>query len=181
MAADLLRPVYDLSGGADGFVSLEPPLQLTGDTALTVTEARRLWKMVSRSNLMIKVGATPEGVRAVEVLIVEGINVNITLMFSLGHYEAVANAYIRGLQQCREPARVSSVASFFVSPGSHGGRSGARDHWHCQCAGIKRQNRNRKREAGLPPLRENLLRSALCGAQAARSPCPAPPYGPAPA
>ncbi len=115
MAADLLRPAYDLSGGADGFVSLEPPPQWTGDTALTVTEARRLWKMVNRPNLMIKVVATPEGVRAVEVLIAEGINVNITLMFSLGHYEAVANAYIRGLQQCREPARISSVASFFVS------------------------------------------------------------------
>ena len=70
---------------------------------------------VNRPNLMIKVVATPEGVRAVEALIAEGININITLMFSLDHYEAVANAYIRGLQQCREPARVASVASFFVS------------------------------------------------------------------
>jgi transaldolase len=115
MAADLLRPAYDMSDRADGFVSLEPPPQLTKDTALTIAEARRLWQAVNRPNLMIKVVATPEGDRAVEALIAEGININITLMFSLDHYEAVANAYIRGLQQCREPARVASVASFFVS------------------------------------------------------------------
>jgi transaldolase len=115
MAADLLRPAYDLSGGADGFVSLEPPPQSTKDTATTVEEVRRLWKAVNRPNLMVKVVATPDGVRAVEALIAEGINVNITLMFSLDHYEAVANAYVKGLQQCREPSRVASVASFFVS------------------------------------------------------------------
>ena len=115
MAADLLRPAYDRSDGGDGFVSLEPPPQLTRDTRSTIAEVRRLWQAVNRPNLMIKVVATPEGVRAVEALIAEGININITLMFSLDHYEAVANAYIRGLQQCREPARVASVASFFVS------------------------------------------------------------------
>jgi len=115
MAADLLRPVYESSGGANGFVSLEPPPQSTKDTASTIAEARRLWRAVNRPNLMIKVVATPEGVRAVETLIAQGINVNITLMFSLDHYEAVANAYIRGLKQCREPAQVASVASFFVS------------------------------------------------------------------
>jgi transaldolase len=115
MAADLLRPTYDLSGGGDGFVSLEPPPQATKNAAATIEEVRRLWKAVNRPNLMVKVVATPDGVRAVEALIAEGINVNITLMFSLGHYEAVANAYIRGLQQCQEPSRVASVASFFVS------------------------------------------------------------------
>jgi transaldolase len=115
LAADLLRPAYDLSGGGDGFVSLEPPPQSTKDTATTVKEVRRLWKAVNRPNLMIKVVATADGVRAVEALIAEGININITLMFSLNHYESVANAYIRGLRQCREPSRVASVASFFVS------------------------------------------------------------------
>ncbi len=115
MAADILRPAYDLSGGADGFVSLEPPPQSTKDTATTVEEVRRLWKAVNRPNLMVKVVATPDGVRAVEALIAEGININITLMFSLDHYEAVTNAYVKGLQQCREPSRVASVASFFVS------------------------------------------------------------------
>jgi transaldolase len=115
MAADLLRPTYDLSDRSDGFVSLEPPPQVTEDTALTIAEVRRLWQAVNRPNLMIKVVATPEGIRAVETLIAEGININITLMFSLDHYEAVANAYITGLRQCREPAQVASVASFFVS------------------------------------------------------------------
>jgi transaldolase len=115
MAADLLRPAYDLSGGSDGFVSLEPPPQSTKDTAATIEEVRRLWHAVNRPNLMVKVVATSDGVRAVEALIAEGININITLMFSLDHYEAVANAYIRGLAQCLEPSRVASVASFFVS------------------------------------------------------------------
>lgn len=114
-AADILRPSYEESQGADGFVSLEPPPQLTGNSAATLAEARRLWWAVDRPNLMIKVVATAEGVAAVEALIAEGINVNITLMFSLRHYEAVANAYIRGLERCRRPERAASVASFFVS------------------------------------------------------------------
>lgn len=114
-AADVLRPWYDESGGADGFVSLEPPPQLTRDTAATVMEARRLWRTVSRPNLMIKVVASPEGVKAVDTLISEGINVNITLMFSMRHYEAVTGAYLRGLERCMRPESVASVASFFVS------------------------------------------------------------------
>jgi transaldolase len=114
-AADILRPAYDESASADGFVSIEPPPQLTQDTARTIAEARRLWRAINRPNLMIKVVATSEGIAAVEALISEGINVNITLMFSLRHYEAVANAYLRGLERCREPGKVGSVASFFVS------------------------------------------------------------------
>jgi len=114
-AADVLRPSYDESGGADGFVSIEPPPQLTRDTSATLAEARRLWQTVDRPNLMIKIVATPEGIAAVEALISEGINVNITLMFSLRHYEAVAAAYLRGLERCHRPERVASVASFFVS------------------------------------------------------------------
>ncbi len=114
-AADILRPWYEESGGADGFVSLEPPPQLTRNTADTMAEARRIWRVVGRPNVMIKVVATPEGIRAVEALISEGININITLMFSLEHYEAVARAYIRGLERCARPERIASVASFFVS------------------------------------------------------------------
>jgi transaldolase len=114
-AADVLRPVYESSGGADGFVSLEPPPQLTTDTKGTIQEARRLQGLVNRPNLMIKVVATKDGVAAVEELIAEGINVNITLIFSLQHYDAVAAAYIRGLQRCKSPERVASVASFFFS------------------------------------------------------------------
>ena len=114
-AANLLRPIYDETGGADGFVSLEPPPQLTRDTAGTVTEARRLWRAVNVPNLMIKVVASREGIPAIEQLIGEGINVNITLMFSQRHYEEVAQAYLRGLARCRQPAKIASVASFFVS------------------------------------------------------------------
>jgi transaldolase len=114
-AADTLLPAYNQSGGHDGFVSIEPPPQLTRDTQATVREGQRLWHTVNRPNLMIKVVATREGVEAVETLLAMGINVNITLMFSLSHYEAVANAYIRALQRCAEPEKVASVASFFVS------------------------------------------------------------------
>jgi transaldolase len=115
MAADALRPSYDQSGGTDGFVSIEPPPQLTRDTAATIAEARRLWEAANRPNLMIKVVATPEGISAVEQLIGAGINVNITLMFSQRHYEAVAHAYLRGAERTPEPSRIASVASFFVS------------------------------------------------------------------
>ncbi|MGB7497483.1 MAG: transaldolase [Candidatus Acidiferrum sp.] len=115
MSADLLTPIYERTGGADGYVSLEPPPQSTRNSQETIQEARRLWRAINRPNLMIKVVATKEGVKAVEALIAEGINVNITLMFSLRHYEAVAGAYIRGVTRCPTPSNVASVASFFVS------------------------------------------------------------------
>jgi transaldolase len=115
MAADVLRPVYDHSGGANGFISLEVSPGSAHDTEATIAEARHLWQVAARPNVMIKVPATQEGVPAVEVLTAEGINVNITLMFSLEHYEAVAQAYLRGIQRHPEPHRVTSVASVFVS------------------------------------------------------------------
>lgn len=114
-AADILRPVYDESNGADGFVSLEVSPLLASDTDATVAEARRLWAAVDRPNLLVKVPATEEGVPAIETLIGEGINVNVTLIFSLAHYEAIARAYIRGLEAADDPAGIASVASFFVS------------------------------------------------------------------
>jgi transaldolase/glucose-6-phosphate isomerase len=115
MATDILKPVYDETNGSDGFVSLELPPDLAHDTSKTIDEAHRLWKKINRPNLMLKVPATSEGIPAIETLIADGINVNVTLMFSLSHYEDVANAYIRGVENCREPKKVSSVASFFVS------------------------------------------------------------------
>jgi transaldolase len=115
MAADILRPVYDRTEGADGFVSIEVSPRLAYDTAASIAEAQRLWKAVNRPNLMVKIPSTVQGVQAVEVLIGEGININITLMFSLAHYEAVAQAYLRGLKRNEKPHQVSSVASFFVS------------------------------------------------------------------
>jgi len=114
-AADILSTVYKESDGADGFVSLEVSPRLARDTEGTVAEARRLWEWVERPNLMIKVPATAEGMPAIEDLLAAGINVNVTLMFSLAHYEAVAEAYLRGVGRASQPERVASVASFFVS------------------------------------------------------------------
>jgi transaldolase len=115
MAADVLRPIYNETMGADGYVSFEVSPALAHDTDGTVAEAQRLWKSVNRPNIMIKVPATQEGVPALEALIARGVNVNATLMFSLKHYEAIARAYIRGLKRCEAPDRIASVASFFVS------------------------------------------------------------------
>lgn len=115
MVADILRPVHDETDGADGFVSLEVSPHLAHDTARTIAEARRLWQVVDRPNLMLKVPATLKGVPAIETLIADGINVNVTLIFSLAHYGAVAHAYLRGVEQHPEPSRLASVASFFVS------------------------------------------------------------------
>jgi transaldolase/glucose-6-phosphate isomerase len=115
MAADVLRSVYDETNGEDGYVSFEVSPHLAHDTQATIAEAKRLRAAVNRPNLMIKVPGTPEGVPAFEQLIADGVNVNVTLMFSMAHYEAVARAYVNGLQRCADPARVASVASFFVS------------------------------------------------------------------
>lgn len=114
-AADVFGPLYRNSDGMDGFVSLEVSPGLAHDTAATIAEARHLWQVVARPNVMIKVPATVEGIPAIEALTAEGINVNITLMFSLQHYEAVAQAYLRGLDRHPTPKHVASVASVFVS------------------------------------------------------------------
>lgn len=114
-AADVLRPIYDESTGDDGYVSLEVSPRLAYDTDGTVVAALDFWRAVARPNVMIKVPATPEGIPAIEVLIAEGVNINVTLLFSLKQYQAVANAYIRGLGLTSRPERVRSVASFFIS------------------------------------------------------------------
>ena len=118
-AADVLRPFYDASGGADGYVSLEVSPYLALDTGQTVAEARRLWREVDRDNLMVKVPATQAGLPAIRTLIGEGININVTLLFSQDVYEEVANAYLEGLEMLADKggdvSRVASVASFFVS------------------------------------------------------------------
>jgi transaldolase len=117
-ATDLFRPLFRASDGLDGYVSLEVSPKLANETQRTLEEARRLWAKVDRANVMIKVPATPAGIPAIEQLISEGINVNVTLMFSMEHYIRVAEAYVRGLQaraQNGQPLAVASVASFFVS------------------------------------------------------------------
>ncbi|MBA2409960.1 MAG: transaldolase [Gammaproteobacteria bacterium] len=118
-AADQLRQVYDDSDGADGFVSLEVSPGLARDTDGTIEEARRLWKWVDRPNVMIKIPGTERGWPAIEHSLAAGINVNITLLFSVEHHREVAEAYMRALEQRlgRDLPinRIASVASFFVS------------------------------------------------------------------
>jgi transaldolase/glucose-6-phosphate isomerase len=118
-AAALLRPVYDATSRADGYVSFEVSPYLAHDTEATVAEARRLWQAIGRENVMIKVPASAEGLPAIRQLTREGINVNITLLFGIERYEEVARAYLEGLsllvRDGGDPARVCSVASFFVS------------------------------------------------------------------
>jgi transaldolase/glucose-6-phosphate isomerase len=117
-AADLLRTVYERTRTRDGYVSLEVSPILARDTQRTLEEARRLWHAVARPNLMVKVPATAEGIPAIRQLISEGINVNVTLLFSQAAYERVVEAFMAGLESRGHGAdmsRVASVASFFVS------------------------------------------------------------------
>ena len=118
-AADFLRPVYDSSKRRDGYVSLEVSPHLARDTEGTLAEARRLWKTVDRENVMIKVPGTAEGIPAFQQLISEGININVTLLFSQEVYKRVAEAYIAGLEQLSarggDVSKIASVASFFIS------------------------------------------------------------------
>jgi len=118
-AADILRRVYDESGGTDGFASIEVEPDLADDTDATLARARELWARLDRPNIMIKIPATPAGIPAVEAAIADGINVNVTLMFSVDVYRQVAQAYVAGLRKRQERGEkvsgIASVASFFVS------------------------------------------------------------------
>jgi transaldolase/glucose-6-phosphate isomerase len=118
-ACDIFKPVYQQSKGRDGYVSLEVSPYLANDTKGTLEEARRLWKAVSRENLMIKVPATPEGLPAIRQLLEDGLNINITLLFAQSVYEKVAEAFIAALEaravKGLDVSHIASVASFFVS------------------------------------------------------------------
>jgi transaldolase len=118
-AADTLRPVYDQTGGQDGYVSLEVNPLLAHDSVETISQAVRLFSTVGRPNVMIKVPSTPAGVPAIETLVGQGMNINVTLIFSISQYQAIAEAFIKGLEKLSKTggdiSRVASVASFFVS------------------------------------------------------------------
>ena len=118
-ACDVLRPVYDATGGQDGRVSLEVDPRLAKNTEATIAEARALWWSVDRPNLLIKIPATPEGLPAITASIAAGISVNVTLIFSLERYGEVIDAYMAGLEQAdaagHDLSQLRSVASFFVS------------------------------------------------------------------
>jgi transaldolase len=118
-AADVLRRVYDDAGGADGFASIEVEPDLADDADATLARARELWSRLERPNVFIKIPATEAGIPAIENAIAEGININVTLMFSVDIYRRVARAYVAGLRRRltagEDVSRVASVASFFVS------------------------------------------------------------------
>ncbi len=117
--ADLFRPVYDHTDGRDGFVSIEVNPKLAYDTEETIAEARRIFQALGRPNVMIKIPGTTEGLPAIETAISEGINVNVTLIFSVEAYNEIMQAYLRGIRALidrgGDPSKVASVASFFVS------------------------------------------------------------------
>lgn len=119
LACDVFGPVYAETGRRDGFVSFEVSPHLAHDTEATVADAVRVWRRIDRENLMVKIPATPAGVPAIERAIAAGINVNVTLLFAVEAYEAVAEAYLAGLERLiaggGDPSKVASVASFFVS------------------------------------------------------------------
>jgi len=118
-ACDILRPIYDETNGLDGYVSIEVPPTIAQDTESTLSEARRYYKEIGRENVMIKIPGTPEGLPAVEAAIRDGININVTLLFSVQSYIDTAWAYIRGLEKRVEDgndiSKIASVASFFLS------------------------------------------------------------------
>ena len=118
-ACDIMRPVFDATHGDDGYVSMEVSPYLANDTQKTIEEARRLFSTIQRDNVMIKVPATEAGIPAVETLIAEGLNINVTLLFSLNMYKKVMEAYLNGLEKRAQSQDISkgsvSVASFFVS------------------------------------------------------------------
>jgi len=118
-ACDVLRPVYDESGGVDGRVSIEVDPRLARETAKTVAEAKQLWWLVDRPNLFIKIPATAPGIPAITATLAEGISVNVTLIFSLQRYAEVIDAFMAGLEQAaangHDISKMASVASFFVS------------------------------------------------------------------
>ena len=114
-ACKLFRPIYDATNGVDGRVSIEVDPRLAHNTAETVAQAKRLWKIIDQPNLMIKIPATRAGLPAITEVIASGISVNVTLIFSLTRYAEVIDAYQAGIEKCSNPSVVHSVASFFVS------------------------------------------------------------------
>ena len=114
-ACNLFTSIYEASQGVDGRVSIEVDPRLAHDTDGTIAAGKELWEIIDRPNLMIKVPATLEGLPAITALIASGINVNVTLIFSVKRYGQVIEAYMKGIEQCEDPSNVHSVASFFIS------------------------------------------------------------------
>jgi transaldolase len=114
-ACDLMYPIFKSSHGIDGRVSIEVDPTLAHDTQATINAGQKLWKIIDRANVMIKVPATLEGLPAITALLAAGISVNVTLIFSIKRYGQVIDAFMKGVQECNDPSKIHSVASFFIS------------------------------------------------------------------
>ena len=181
-AADILRPVFDASGGADGFVSIEVSPDKAFETQATIDEAKRWWSMIDRPNLMVKIPATDEGVPAIEECLAAGVNINITLIFALEFYERVMEAYLRGARaprrggprrrRHRTPSPASSSAASTRPPTSciEAKIAGANDDAErAKLQGAARQGRRRQREDRLRALPRRLRQRALQEARRRRA------------
>ena len=168
--ADLLLPVYEGTGGSDGFISLEVSPHLARDTQASIDEALRLATAVGRPNLMIKIPGTPEGVPAVEHLIGEGLNINITLLFSRRNYVEIVDAYMSGLEKLLsrggDPASDGQCRELLCQPHRYPGRrivwrNAWKGHLRPEAEELRRssrQDRRRQRQAGLPTVRRTVRR-----------------------
>ncbi len=180
-ACDVLRPVWDGGKGQDGYVSMEVDPDLAYDRDETIAEATRLKEWIDRPNLLVKIPATEPGLGAIEECIARGNAINVTLIFSLARHEAVAEAYIRGLERLVEsggdPKTVASVASFFVSRVDTEADKRLEAIGTDAGPGAARQARDRQRKARLPELQADLLRRALGAARSRRRDEAALPVG----
>ena len=167
-ACDVFRPVYEATGGLDGRVSLEVDPRLAGETAKTIAEARALWWMVDRPNLLIKIPATPAGLPAITQCLSEGISVNVTLIFALERYGEVIDAFMAGLEQAgaagHDLSTIRSVASFFVSRVDTEVDGQAGQAGHPRGPRAARQGGPGQRAAGLRAVRAAVRHAALAGA-----------------
>ena len=170
LAADVLRPVYDETGGADGYVSLEVAPRLAHDTEGTLEQARMYWELVDRPNLMIKIPATDEGIPAIEEALYEGLNVNVTLLFAVSYYERVMEAFIRAMERRhdgRPPARPPLGRLVLRLARRHRGRQAARGG---RAQRSRRPRRARQRPRRLSRLPRRVRRRALRVAARGRVP-----------
>jgi transaldolase len=181
--------VYQQTQGRDGYISLEVSPYLAMHTHETIEEARRLWREVDRPNLMVKVPGTKPGIPAIRQMISEGVNINVTLLFSADVYAEVAEAYIAGLEDFvakgGDPHKIASVASFFISridslvdePDRQKDRRLPAIQPRKPSSKRSRARRDRQRQADLPALQGNLFERALAAAGAKRRADPAPAVG----
>jgi len=180
-ACDVLRPVYDATGGVDGRVSIEVDARLAHDSAATIAEARALWWLVDRPNLFIKIPAVRQGIPAIAACLAEGISINVTLIFSLQRYDAVTGAFLDGMERARRAGLDLSVIGsgrlILRIPGRYRDRLAAGQDRDRRGGRTTRACGDRERPPRLPALRTGALRAAVGRAERRRSPAAAAVVG----